>query len=166
MGGKVIVGAQIRQLQKEKDGSNETVLKKLRDRKEKMRGAQGALEVQTSGAELSGNDLADIIKFIWPRYDLKCAPSKLTSKAKRMEKLAEIKSSHGKGVSWSVLLLQQQLDKASSELAAEEAGIGSGSDLWNELHLDDDSGSESDSSVQVQDELGGNELGGESSMPM
>ena len=90
MGAKAIVGAQVRQLQKEKDGSNETVLKKLRERREKMRSAQGALEVHTSGAELSGNDSADIIKFIWPRYDPKCAPSKLTSNAKRIEKLAEI----------------------------------------------------------------------------
>ena len=90
MGANAIVGAQVRQLQKEKDGSNETVLKKLRERREKMRSAQGALEVHTSGAELSGNDSADIIKFIWPRYDPKCAPSKLTSNAKRIEKLAEI----------------------------------------------------------------------------
>ena len=100
--------------------------------------------MHTSGAELSSNDLADIIKFIWPRYDPKCAPSKLTSKAKRVEKLAGIELTHGKGVHWSALL-QQQLDKASSELTTEEAGIGSSTNVWNELHLDDDSGSESDS---------------------
>ena len=124
MGSTAIIRAQKMQLERDEAGGRASAAKKLAGQIDKINKAQAALLMFRSNTKMGKPEWSDVIKFLWPRYDEKAAPSKLTSIIKIKAKLQELETKYGK--TWD-LLMEQELPKARAENVAE-----------NEAQIDDE----------------------------
>ena len=121
LGSRAIIRAQTEQMKKEKKGGQADAAKKLATKKEKLVKADEALALYRSNATMTRVAWDNILKFLWPRFDSKAAPSKMNTIAKIKEKLADLGREKG-GKEFDVLL-DEELARANAEWTTASAAL-------------------------------------------